>query len=363
LEQQLRYEPLPDGSLSTLVGYDVRLRDGSGRPADYRDLITGAYPSSLWLPYFSEQSVLGALFVQQIWSPLPWLTLNLGARLDMDSLFGVHPSPRVAIVVSPAESTSLRASYSEAFRGPTALELYASDPTYVLAPQALGPEIVRTGELEWQQRVSFLSFALRGWVALYQDFINQRPATEDEVMRGIASRELATSVDPDYVVTNENLDQITAYGGEFTLQARPATGLSLAAAVTLSHTKSPGLSKALWPAAFGNFRAAYEFDPQGPTLALAGTYAFSRQAFNSYEDSANTKAASVVSDALDLRLTFSSPVRAVSGLRLRAGLGVSVAPDTPYIITGPTETSPNTKVQFSHEQPQLYLLLGVGYDP
>jgi outer membrane receptor protein involved in Fe transport len=361
-EQQLRFEPLADGSLSSLIGYDVRVRDGSGRPADYRDLITGDYPSALRLPYFSEQNVLGALFVQQIWSPLSWLTLNLGARLDLDSLFGVHLSPRVAAVLNPVENTSLRASYSEAFRGPTALELYASDPTYVLAPRALGPEVVRTAELEWQQRVSFLSFALRGWVALYDDFINQRPATENEVMRGLASSQLASTVTPEYVVTNDNVDQITSYGGTLTLQARPAPGLSLAAAVTTSHTKSPGLTQSLWPAVFGNFRAAYAFASEGPALAFAGAYAFTRQAFNSFADGTDTPAASAVGDALDLRLTFTSPVHPIRGLSLRAGLGVAVFPDTPYIITGPTETDPNIRVQFSHEQPQLYLLLGVSYD-
>jgi outer membrane receptor protein involved in Fe transport len=362
LEQQLRFEPEADGTLTSLLGYDVRVRDGSGRPADYRDAVTGQYPSALELPYFNEQSVLGALFIQQIWSPVHWLTLNLGARLDIDSLFGAHPSPRAALVVVPVESGSVHASYSEAFRGPTAWELYAADPTYVLAPEALGPEIVRTGELEWQQRVSFLSLALRGWIASYQDFISERPATEGEVMRGIASRELASTVTPDFVVTNDNVDAITAYGGTFTVHARPATGLSLAAAITLSHTSASGPRETLWPAAFGSVRAAYELEPSGPMVALAAAYAFARKPFNSYADSEATTGPSSVSDALDLRLTLTSPLRAIPGLRLRAGVGYRVTPDAPYSVTGPSETEPDTRVQFSHEQPQVHLLLGVGYD-
>lgn len=362
LEQQLRYEPRADGSLSSLFGYDVRLRDASGRPADYRDLMTGDYPAALWLPYFHEQSVLGALFVQQIWRPLSWLTFNVGGRLDFDSLFGVHPSPRLAVVVNPIESASLRASYSEAFRGPTASELYASDPTYILAPVALGPEVVRTGELEWQQRASFVSFGVGAWIAVYQDLIAQRPASEEEVSRGLESRELAASVTPENVVMNDNVDRLTAYGGTLTLQARPMDKLSLGATLTVSHTKAPGLTESLWPAGFGNFRAAYAFERDGPTLALAAAYAFARKAFSSYADNATTADAVAVSDALDLRATLTTPVHAWPGVRLRAGFGVRVFPDMPYAVTGPSETEPDTRLQFSHDQPQLYLLLGASYD-
>ncbi len=362
LEQQLRFEPRADGRLSSLFGYDVRLRDGSGRPADYLDLVTREYPAALLLPYFSEQSVLAALFIQQLWSPVPWLTLNLGARLDLDSLFGAHPSPRVAVVIQPAPDTSLRASYSEAFRGPTALELYGSDPTYVLAPTTLDPEIVRTAELEWQQRVSFVSFALRGWLALYDEFINQRAATDDEVMRGIASRELATSATPDFVVTNDNVDQITGYGGELSAQLRPVDRLTLAAAVTVSRTNAPAFADSLWPSVFGTIRAAYQFVPAGPALAVAGAYAINRRAFNSYANSVEAAPSSPVNDALDLRLTFTSPIDPVPGLGVRAGLGVTATRHAPYAVIGPDETAMDLPLQFSHEQPQIYLLLGVSYD-
>lgn len=362
LEQQLRYEPRADGSLATTIGYDVRLRDGSGRPADYRDMVTGEFPPATWLPYFHEQSVLGALFIQQIWRPWSWLTLNLGARLDMDSLFGVSPSPRLAALFTPRDDMSLRVSYSEAFRGPTAAELYASDPTYVVSPARLGAEAVHTAEIEWQQRVAFLSFVVRGWYARYEHFIDQRPATADEVTRGLESHQLTTTADPAYVVTYANLETITAWGGTLTVQARPVTGLTLMAATTISRSDALGRGEWLWPLAFGNFRAAYAFEPNGPALAFASTFAFGRYAFNAYADDPNVDTPGRVSDALDMRLTFTAPVASVAGLRYRIGTGLRVFPDTPYRVEGPTESAPNTPVQYNHEQPQLYLLLGVSYD-
>jgi hypothetical protein len=134
------------------------------------------------------------------------------------------------------------------------------------------------------------------------------------------------------------------------------------ASVTLSHTESPGLTEFLWPVAFGNFRAAYAFEPEGATLALTGAYAFARNGFNSSANNPSTAPAVAVDDALNLRVTFASPIQSVPGLRMRAGVGVSVLPDEPFVITGPTETDPEVKLQFSHERPSLYVLLGVGYD-
>ncbi|HEX6245594.1 MAG TPA: TonB-dependent receptor [Polyangiales bacterium] len=359
LEQQLRIEPRADGSLSTTLGYDVRLRDGSGRPADYRDLVNGEYPYATHLPYYKSTSVLGSVFLQQLYRPVNWFTLNVGARLDVDSLFGTHLSPRAALVFVPHHTASIRASYAEAFRGPSAAELYATDPTYVIRPDSLGAEVVRTAELEWQQRVSFVSFSLRGYVAFYRDFIAQRSATPDETSRAFERNELASSVDPTWVVINDNIDRIRSYGGTVTLQARPVRGLSVAGSVTVSRDHSEEISDVLWPRSFGNFRLAYEFRPDGPSLSLATSFAHKRNAFNS---AANTENNTVIKvrDTFDLRLTLSSPIRGVAGLRVRAGGGVRVFPDAPYLLTGGSGTG--ERVQYFHDVPQLYLLLGVSYD-
>lgn len=361
LEQQLRFEPRADGSLSTTLGYDVRLRDASARPADYRDAVTGEYPSGTRLPHFRRQSVLGAVFAQQLYQPVAWFSMNLGVRLDIDSLFGVHLSPRAALVFVPHETSSLRVSYAEAFRGPSALELYATDPTYVVEPRSLGPETVRTVELEWQQRVSFVNFSLRGYAAFYRDFIAQRSASADETEQAFADQKLASTVDPDWVVINDNLRRIRAFGGSATLSAKPVRGLSIAGSVTVSRTQSPDLDVTLWPHSFGNLRLAYEFRPGGPTLAFASSLARGRRLFNSATNDGSTNRSLRAPDALDLRLTLTSPVRAVSGLSVRAGAGVRTVPHTPYLLTGSPD-EPSLRVQYYHDLPQLHLLLGASYD-
>jgi outer membrane cobalamin receptor len=361
-EQQLSFDPRADGSLSTTIGYDVRLRDASGRTAEYRDLLDNSYPIGTPVPYFHTQSVLGALFVQQLYSPLRWLTLNAGARLDIDSVFGARLSPRAAVVVMPSEGASLRASYAEAFRGPTALEMNQGDSTYVIPPSSLGPEVVRTAELEWQQRVGWMSLSLRAFAAFYENLIDSRSATEAEVARALDRGELASTADPEWIVTSDNVNRVRSYGGSATLQLRPLTGLTLAGSTTVSRSSTPGPTLTLWPTSFGNARVAYEFHKGGPTLGLSALFAIRRRAFSDVTEDVALLRNPYAKNEVDLRLTVSSPVRALSGLSMRASVGARLLPDQPYLVSTPIVDAPDTPVQYAHDRPQLHLLLGASYD-
>jgi outer membrane receptor protein involved in Fe transport len=362
LEQQLSFEPRADGSLSTSIGYDVRLRDSSGRTAEYRDYVTNAYPITTELPYFHTQSVLGALFAQQLYSPVRWLTLNLGGRVDLDSVFGVRLSPRAALLLAPFDNTSIRASYAEAFRGPTALELNQSDATYVIPPSSLGPEIVRTAELEWQQRIGMLSFSLRGYAAFYKHLIDTRPASDAEVERAVERGELASTADLSWIVTSDNLNSVRSYGGSATLQLKPIEDLTIAGSFTASRSFSDGPTLTLWPHSFGNARVAYRFASSGATLGLVAVFAHHRRSFNDREEVVSRSQNPVLKDQVDLRLTFCSPVRKLPGLSVRSSIGARLLPDQPYLVTAPTMADPAYPVQYQHDLPQLHVLVGANYD-
>ena len=145
-----------------------------------------------------------------------------------------------------------------------------------------------------------------------------------------------------------------------TLQLRPLTGLTLSASSTYSRTVGAADKLSLWPQLFGNFRAAYEFEPDGLTLAFAALYAHARKAFNDADLSLIGNPP--VSDQLDLRLTLSAPVRALPGLGLRASVGAQVKPDQPSVVIAPSEATPERAIHFAHDRPQLQLLLGAKYD-
>jgi outer membrane receptor for ferrienterochelin and colicins len=62
----------------------------------------------------------GALYVQDEWSVLeqPLFVLLPGARVDLDSDFGVYPTPRIATRFDPSSALTLRASFGLGFRAP-----------------------------------------------------------------------------------------------------------------------------------------------------------------------------------------------------------------------------------------------------
>lgn len=81
-----------------------------------------------------------------------WL-LVWGARLDNYSDFGDQLSPRIGLIYHPAHSQSIKLLYSEAFRAPTANELYSSS-TLTMGNPDLKPETNNTVELIWLHQTS-----------------------------------------------------------------------------------------------------------------------------------------------------------------------------------------------------------------
>ncbi len=68
-----------------------------------------------------------ALFVQDEWRVLPGrLVLVPGGRFDLDSQFGAHATPRLAVRYDPHPALTLRASAGLGYRAPSFRELYLS---------------------------------------------------------------------------------------------------------------------------------------------------------------------------------------------------------------------------------------------
>ncbi len=72
----------------------------------------------------------GALFAQDEWRATDRLTITLGARLDLQSLYIVQSSPqlspKIAFSFTPVEGTALRASFGRGFRVPSVAEAWAN---------------------------------------------------------------------------------------------------------------------------------------------------------------------------------------------------------------------------------------------
>ena len=95
-----------------------------------------------------------ALFAQdEIKLSQQWL-LNAGLRRDSHESFGSHVSPRLSLIYQPAEHSSVKLLYGEAFRAPSTFELYYDDGISQKANPNLGPEIIKTYELALDHYVS-----------------------------------------------------------------------------------------------------------------------------------------------------------------------------------------------------------------
>lgn len=333
------------------------------RPSDYEDLATGAAPETLPLPYAHEVTVLGAIFAQQIWHPAEWLTINAGARLDMDSQFGLRLSPRGSVVVTPVESTSIRASYAEAFRAPTTFELFEADRTYRPPALDLEPEIVRTADLEWRQDVSFVELSLRGFFAFYEDIIASRLLSEEEFAEVSQRFQFAPTIDSSYIPVYDNVSAFRSFGGTAGLTLRPVDGLTIAGSFTIydsvrfDRSDPPGgpdveSDLVLLPVWSGNARVSYELSHDGIAFAIASRFAANRLAPDAPEGETGPGM------QLDLRATFSAPIEPVDGLRLRASFGYSVNPFLPYHYAGDVEPP----VPFMQVRTPMFGLLEATYE-
>jgi iron complex outermembrane receptor protein len=148
-----------------------------------------------------RRSQTAALFVEDQYRVNARLVLNAGVRWDQYfGLFGSTINPRLAVIVTPYRSGTLKVLYGRAFRAPNPFELYYDQNAQ---SARLQPERINTGEVAWEQRVlprlQVSASLFRSQVA---DLIVQRSGS-DETIDGLYYR---------------NGDNVTASGAEFELQ-------------------------------------------------------------------------------------------------------------------------------------------------
>jgi outer membrane receptor for ferrienterochelin and colicins len=123
--------------------------------AEYRDnfrQVQGDYDVNPYYLYLDDRrhSNVAAAYVEDEFRIRKNLLLNAGLRCDHYSVFGGTTNPRLGLVYSPLEKTSVKLLYGTAFRAPTAYELfYAATPS--IANPALKPESVKTAEIVAEQ--------------------------------------------------------------------------------------------------------------------------------------------------------------------------------------------------------------------
>ncbi len=174
----------------------------------------------------------GALFVQHAarWLDATRLSTTLGLRLDVDSLFGVFPAPRVAVRVDPHDAVTVRLGGGLGFRAPDVRQLYLffDNPSAnyrVEGLPELRPERSVGGTADVDVRAHRLfTLSLSGWASLLQDLI--QPSLEVAAAPGTPS-----------VFRYDNVGRARIAGASATATAGAGEPVSGSLSYTFVHTR------------------------------------------------------------------------------------------------------------------------------
>lgn len=368
LEAQVNLDWSLDRSVYTLLGVDGRLREvgfGTSIAEFHSEDQVASFGD------FSNHEQLAGIYAQQVWRPIDELTLNAGARLDVDSRFGSHVSPRGALVATPWESSAFKVIFSEAFRAPAARELEFTNGTSVLSNPDLKPEVVRSLEGVVEQRIGTHQFTLGAFRSWWTDVVITRtlldvpgiaPNPDTETLRDAKRRGLITPFTT-AVNQSQNVAEVTNYGLNFGYRVTSDDRrLALGANLTLAHaeldTPEGRQDLPVAPNVYGNVHGSYTFGDEGPTLGLAAAFSDARL----WDEGENPEQPSPLEapPALSTRGTLSGPVPGVTGLSYRGSATYAWHKRTPFsagpFVGASTAAGPNDELAHLN---RLTLMLGL----
>jgi iron complex outermembrane receptor protein len=162
------------------------------------------------------------VYIQDEYQIFDALILNAGVRHDEYSTFGSTTNPRLALIYSPLEKTTLKFLYGEAFRAPNAFEFFYHDGLETQKPNPdLEPERITTYELVLEQYLgSHLHGIINGFYYETEDLIN-------------------LMLDPDDgLLVFDNVDEVEAMGVELELEGKWNSGFEGRASYSFQEAKN-----------------------------------------------------------------------------------------------------------------------------
>jgi outer membrane cobalamin receptor len=327
-ELQTTVKWLADLSMSSMVGLEGRVRRATFKNG-ISDFATGSPVDEFGA--FRAMTAGGALYAQQVWSPIAALTLNAGGRWDFDSDLGHRISPRAAATADVWHGGTVKVVYSEAFRAPTFEEKNLTNRYLVLAAPTLSPEIVRSLEASFQQRVGrqrMLVGVFRSW---WSNVVQSQALSQAERSAGQRAGLLDSSTVSVYQFRNvarvDNYGLNASYEGNL-LDGRLSYGANLTAAYARLFTGGVTNYMTVTPSVFGNARISYDFGGARPVIAFASQVTGRRLA--DYSQNPGVTGLHYAPPTVDFRLTASGRVPRVSALQYRVSADFALTTTNPY---------------------------------
>jgi outer membrane receptor protein involved in Fe transport len=244
----------------------------AGVDFEYLNLIQSHFPD-IWeslgfdIPHFTNVHFSG--FVQAQYNLLNLFEFTLSGRIDYDQQYGVVPTPRAAIVITPGAGFYAKALYGNAFKAPSFTDLYFFRKNESYGNPSLKPESVHTFEVQlgWYRR-RLMAISINGYFSMFQNLISFVPQTPGTPLKGYDTpdkqRYLPADQRPDSnasYIQKQNNASLTTYGGEFELRLFPVKGLHV----------------------FANFGVYFGQDNEGNQLTFAANWTGSLRASYRYQ--------------------------------------------------------------------------------
>jgi outer membrane receptor for ferrienterochelin and colicins len=327
-ELQTTVKWLSDLSMSSMLGVEGRVRRVGFR-SGISDLTTGAQASEFG--NYRALSTAAAVYGQQVYSPLPALTLNAGGRWDFDYQLGQRISPRAAAAVEVWHGGTAKVVYSEAFRAPTIEERNLTNRYLVLASPTLAPEIVRSLEASFQQRLGrhrLLAGVFRSW---WSNVVNSVALSAEELSAGQRAGLLDSNTVR--VFQFRNVARVDNYGVNASYEGNALGGhLSYGANLTAAYARLVARGEtqlmSVTPDLFGNARVSYDFGGARPIVGLVSQLTGRRLA--DYSQDPGVTGLHYAPPMIDLRLTASGRVPWIAALQYRVSGDFSFTTTNPY---------------------------------
>ena len=109
----------------------------------------GLSDPALFLDYLNDvrSGYVLSSYAQDIFNVTPEASITAGARYDYYNIFGGTFNPRLGLILTPFNGSSIKILYGSAFRAPNVYEMYYAATTIFRANPALIPENIKTYEI------------------------------------------------------------------------------------------------------------------------------------------------------------------------------------------------------------------------
>lgn len=357
LEERLEHDWARDGSQQSMLGLVGTTRNV--RSAYHYEDASGVAAPSTGSYNLGERA--GAIYAQHVARFGRAISVNGGARLDVDDRYGSAFSPRAAISADTWPGGSVRVNYSQAFRAPSAYEVYDRDPSYSVASRDLKAEYVLGGEVSVEQRAGAQRFTLGVFGYNWRDLIQYRQLTQAELAAALAAGDLTPGTTVGY--TFANVDRLQSAGINLAAEGRAGSHFRWGGSLTLARARAFDDATGKYdrelptvPDTFGNLRASYELGGTAPTFGLAARFVGRRASSGLYEsgyegpDHSDTH--------VGLLGSISGRVPGAERLGYRLGASTTLGQREPY-LTGPLQYATTSEPR-GYYQPVTPLRVFVG---